>query len=239
MSLETKALRRLFVELLVVVFGILIAFAVDRWNQDRQDRATAAQYAEALAEDLAADTAALGMLARLYAGREAAATRVLDALGRTSAFEGDPTALAWDINYAGYVTSFDPTDITYRELVSTGALGLIHEPGLKHALVAYYESVDFVAQFYPIWHETARVYYKPEVRSRVSLADWIAIETSVGQGEDKPVAPDATLDALRQSGLSQKLLTSMLISLTQQASSHESLREAAIDLMALLPAPAR
>lgn len=222
------------VELLVVVFGILIAFTVDRWNQDRQDRTTAAQYVEALAEDLAADTANLRALAGVYRAREAAAQRVLDALERDLAFEGDPTALARDIRNSGYVTSFEASDFTYRELLSTGGLSLIDRPDLKRSLVAYYQNVEFIAQFYPQWQKTALEDYRPEVRNRVTPNDWFAIEDGLGPGEGNPIAPDATLDALRRNGLIQKLLVTMMGSLRQQADSHESLRDDAVAVLSLL-----
>ncbi len=233
-TLSTKPFRRLVVELLVVVFGILIAFTVDRWNQDRQDRATATQYVEALSEDLAADTATLRVLAGLYRDREAAAQRVLDAIESDAAFEGDPEALAWDIKYSGYVTSFSASDFTYHELLSTGGLGLIERPDLKRALVAYYQSTEFLGQFYPLWQKTAVEFYQPEVRLRVSPTDWFAIENSGVQAEGHPFSPDATLAALRQDSLIEKLLTTMMIALRQQASSHEALRDDAVALLSLL-----
>ncbi len=192
--MDSKTLRRLVAELLVVVFGILIAVGVDRWNQGRQERIAGERYVEALAEDLAADTVALGRLVGIYRAREAAGQRVLDAIERDSDFEDDPAALASDINYAGYVTSFKASDFTYRELLSTGGFGLIEDPDLKRALVAYYQSVEFNAQFNPLWVETPRAYYRPEVRARVAPADWAAIETSeLGAGGD-PLDADATLD---------------------------------------------
>lgn len=229
-----KPFRRLFVELLIVVFGILIAFAVDRWNQDRQDRNTAAQYMAALADDLSADTAALTALVGVYRGREEAAQRVLDALEGSSNSRADAAALAWDINSSGYVTSFEPNDFTYRELVSTRRLALIRSPDLKRALVAYHQKVAFYAQFRPLWQETARAHYIPEVRRRVTPADWLAIETSQGRDDDRPVSVEATLRALRADGLVPKLLVSIMTALEQQQGLHESLRADAVDVLNLL-----
>lgn len=237
--MDAKTLRRVVLELLVVVFGILIAVGVDRWNQGRQERIAGERYVQALAEDLGADTAYLGRLIRIYHAREGAAQRVLDAMESDATFDGDPAALASDINTAGYVTSFKANDFTYRELLSTGGLGLIEDPDHKRALVAYYQNVEFKAQFNSLWNETPRGFYRPEVRARITPADWVAIETSeLGAGGDLLNA-DATLDALRRDGLVQKLLVSMMTSLRQQVVSHEELLEEAVDLLSLLTGPSR
>jgi ABC-type multidrug transport system fused ATPase/permease subunit len=42
-------------ELLIVIAGILIALQVSNWNQDRQDRALARQYAQRLHGELQSD----------------------------------------------------------------------------------------------------------------------------------------------------------------------------------------
>jgi len=220
----------LSIELMVVVFGILIAFSVDRWNQGRQDRHAEAAYLEALAQDLRADTAALSRLVGMYRDRKEAAQRIQQALEHQSPYPGDGAALAWDINNAGWITSFQPSDITYRELLGTGDLGLIRDPELKRQMVAYYQRVEFFAQFGPLWRQPA-LEYNPEVRGRVTPADWVAIERSRGAPEDEPVLIEEILPALRRDGVIHKHLTSVQSALEQQEASHEVLRADAARLL--------
>lgn len=223
--------RGVLTELLIVVFGILIALGVDRWNERRQARATESAYMEALARDLESDTAALGTLVRMYRNRRDAAQRVFEALQSPASYEGDPGGLSWDVNSAGWVTSFDPTDFTYRELVATGGLALIRDAELKRDVIAYYQEVDFIAQFYSLWHGTATNRYNPEVRRRVSTADWAAIKRSRGTPDDVPVNPGVVLGVLAVDGQIEKLLVSMIEAADQLITTHEALRARSADLL--------
>lgn len=235
MTVRRETVGRLLLELGVVVVGILIALGVDRLNQGRLDRVSERSYLRALAGDLEADTVALGGLIRSMRDRRAAAGRVLGLLEGPVDTAPDPAALAWDLNYAGWVTSFEPTDFTYRELMSTGGLALIEDAGLKRGVVAYYEAVDFYSQFSPLWHETARGRYRPEVRRLVSADDWHAIVSSRSPEGDGGLDPDAALRTLREAELVPKLLVSMTVSLEQQAESFGELRSRAAELLARLP----
>jgi hypothetical protein len=225
--------RGAFAELAVVVVGILIALGVDGWNERRLERATEVTYLDALVRDLAADTTSLSGLISSYHIRRQAAQRVLDAV-QSSHYEGTAAELAWDVNVAGYITSFDPTDFTYRELMATGGLGLLRDADLKRDLIAYYQAVDLVAQFYPLWHAAATEDYNPLVRRRVSATDWRAIELSRGRPDDLPIDTDGVLRRLAEDGDVQKILVTMTVSAGQQIASWERLQGTATDLLIAL-----
>lgn len=74
------------------------------------------------------------------------------------------------------------------------------------------------------------------MRSRVTPEDWIAIETSRESAVGNARLSETSLDALRRDGVVEKLLASIVSSLEEQASAHESLRANAIELLGLLKA---
>lgn len=141
----------------------------------------------------------------------------------------------WDLNNAGWVTSFDPSDFTYRELIATGGLALIRDAELKRSLIAYYQAVDFVTQFYPLWHSTALDHYNPELRRRVSLADWAAIERSNGSASDVPIRTEAVLRDLRTGEDIEKLLVTIMVSADEHLGSLRRLRARSEALLDHLP----
>lgn len=234
-SVKNTTLRRVLVELGVIVVGVLIALGVDRLNQRRIDENTEAEYLTALSTDLAEDTASLGSLVRTFAARGAAATRFRRILSSDSLSVADPARLAWEINHAGWVTSFEPTDFTYRELISTGGLALIDDQALKREIVAYYERVQFASQFYPLWQRSA-ANYRPIVRALLPLDDWALVASSRGPEGEGGLDVAGVLESLRKDGEVQKLLVSIEVAQAQQAETHGDLKTAATELLAYLDA---
>lgn len=226
-----KTLRGFLLELSVVVVGILIALGLDRTNEWRKDRAAEGAYLSALADDLAADTAALTRVIGTSRGHRDAARRVTSHLNNGRDGAADPGALAWDINYAGWVNYFTPSDFAYRELLSTGRLGLIRDAGLRRDILAYYGQIESYEQFYPVWSRAPQR-YRPEVSRLLPPSDWELVASSRGRADSDGLDVAAVLGALRGSDVVRNALVSIAVVAEQQIETWEALRARAADLLA-------
>jgi len=142
-------------ELVIVVAGVLIAFAADGWRQERQDRSLELELVQALIEDLRIDTAAISSLAAVTQERAEYARLVL------SAFETGTTALAPDefvraIEFGNYFSYPNYSTATIDDLTSTGRLRLIRSAEVKDAIADYYAEIDWTGQFETLQRPTQR-----------------------------------------------------------------------------------
>ena len=93
--------RRALGELLIIIFGVLIALWAENWRQTLQDRGLERTYLERLAADLRRDTAEISEMMALTVGRARYAGIVLKALE-----EGEPGVspdeFIWAVEHASF-----------------------------------------------------------------------------------------------------------------------------------------
>ena len=136
--------RGLF-ELAMVFLGVMGAFVVDGWRQDREERATEIQYLERLAVDLRRDSTTIENGWAPQLGRKLGALHDIEPFVRGRTREvGDTMAFVKNVALAGAggFTAWLFDTPTWDDLTSTGNLRLIHDPGLRDAIVAYYRFLD-------------------------------------------------------------------------------------------------
>jgi hypothetical protein len=143
---------RWLAEFLVVVLGILGAFAIEDWSAKRADRALELAYLEQLQRDLQADDAEMDENRYAALQRALSVGRVMDEAGlefepmRSPAFsvpldfsdtltvDPCPALMSCLVNYRTY----DGSRAAYDELVNTGNLRVIQNRALVRALAVYY-----------------------------------------------------------------------------------------------------
>jgi hypothetical protein len=132
-----SAVRRFVGELSVIVLGVLLALAADRWNQGRTDRSLAEDYHTRLLAELVSDSIRLEEH-RMEAREGGAACVQLYTAVREAA--SDSTVIR---SYFGCVGSTLPHagGGTYSELQSTGFLRLLPTSS-RQALFDYYGFVE-------------------------------------------------------------------------------------------------
>ena len=127
-------------ELLIVTLGVLIALALDSWNDARVELRLEDEILDQLVSDIEADTL-------LFATWSAELEAKLDALDRVSAILSDPNSEIGDSVaflrsiVVGSEYGWDQPGLnrtTFDELVSSGSLGLISDPKMRRRLVDYY-----------------------------------------------------------------------------------------------------
>jgi hypothetical protein len=129
-------------ELLVVTLGVLIALALDSWNDDRLERRVEDEVIEWLISDLETDTA-------LFAWWSNEVVEKLDALDQVFARLTDPNDTLLEDSLAflnaiavGSEFGWDQPNLsrtTFDELVSSGNLGLIDDPRMRRRILEYYQ----------------------------------------------------------------------------------------------------
>jgi len=142
-ALREMRWAQLFLELALLILGILIALAVDGWMDDRRDARAERQYLELMVQEFDRD---LEMLDEYFHFEERQiedsifAYRALRAGVAPEEREAVATALTRLIGRR--TLRFNRS--TYTDLLSTGSLRLIRNPQLRDRIVGLYESNDRV-----------------------------------------------------------------------------------------------
>lgn len=125
-------------EIVLVVFGILIALQINNWNNFNKDRVLEEQYVTGLIIDLQADSLAIGMLkadSDDQVRRKKKLYEYLDGI----AFPEDSVqhffAKQWELSMG-----FNPTTTTFDEMKSTGRLNVVQDPGLRSRIIKTYNA---------------------------------------------------------------------------------------------------
>ncbi len=143
-------------DFIIVVVGILIAFQITAWNEQRADRAKEALYLSELIEDLNADLAEIdsikrtaeirmGALERILALADAEPRRTLTFDAVTFTFDPAPPFQS-DDPYEANIQLTNTPDLdgsreTFQALISTGDLGLIRNRDLARQTQTYYAAM--------------------------------------------------------------------------------------------------
>ena len=134
----------LFLELVVVVLGILLALGFDQWRQEREEAVLETEYLLALQADLKEDL-------RVFDERifpEIEMRLKVSAHLRSFTPENVPETLQEQrafvdsISMAGYMNTFNPRRIAMDDMLATGNLRLISNKQLRFTLLEYYDSIE-------------------------------------------------------------------------------------------------
>ncbi len=133
-------------ELLIVVAGVLIALAIDQWNDDRLERQEADNILQHLLIDLQADLIDIEQMIRLVQKKEQSLLRLKSVFDSGRHPENELQFLQdivigadWGWNQP------QPRNTTYEEALSSGKFGLIRDAALRSEISRYY--FDFSVMF--------------------------------------------------------------------------------------------
>jgi hypothetical protein len=136
-------------ELALIVAGVFIALAAERWVSGRSDRDLAVQYAQDLISDLTLDSATHSTWDALAADRVRAVEALIDDLNGEGEPLSGPESLG-HLYYAAIVPLPQYQEGTYRDLVSTGGSRLL-EPEARRALFEYHTRREEARRIYSLW----------------------------------------------------------------------------------------
>lgn len=141
-------------ELAIVIAGVLIALAADRWSQGRSDRELERQYLEDLAVDLRADTAQLRAAIDLAESRATLGHAVLRAADGDTVLAPADLVVALERQFYFAFPAYSRT--TMSDLLSTGNLRLLQDREVRRALSEYYQTIDRLEQWTENWRAIQR-----------------------------------------------------------------------------------
>jgi len=124
-------------EVVLVVFGILIALQIDNWNENKRIRNTEQQYLLALKEEFSFNKGELESIMNRNKLNFDYALRILDNTGPENPEITDEKFGRLLTNSLSRETQFDPSQGVLDEIISSGKLGIFSSKELKFALSSW------------------------------------------------------------------------------------------------------
>jgi Family of unknown function (DUF6090) len=128
-------------ELAVLILGILIAFQIDRWAEDRRDREQEYDYLVRLKEDLQFEINSINEATEYSEARIAAVLLLEEAISNPSIALERSGAVPVALETATWRSFPQINAFVYTELQSTGNLALIRSDSLRRELADHYSSI--------------------------------------------------------------------------------------------------
>jgi len=128
-------------EFVVIVIGVFVALAADRWQQTASERESERSYLERLRTEIAADTARMKQLVARSEQKRVALAYIEAAIARRPPADS-LRDLAANMREASYYMEQDFRTTAFDELQSTGRLMLLSDAEVRAAVVAYHEFIE-------------------------------------------------------------------------------------------------
>lgn len=136
-----------FIELLVIIFGLVLAFQVDRWWEERADRSREQEYISRLVAEVNDDIEQIRHAIELAEVRQGFGDLLIEVSADPRVAEQQPAMFLAAVAQAAFTFSPTLNSSTFEDLRSTGNLGLIRNTDIKGALHDFYGFHDAQRQF--------------------------------------------------------------------------------------------
>lgn len=147
-----KSVRRqdwsvVFIELLVVIIGLVLAFQVDRWWEDRNDRAREQEYISRLITEVEDDIGQIRHAIELAEVRQMFADFLIEVMANPATAEQQPSMFLAAVAQAAFTYTPSLTSHTFEDLKATGRMGLVRSIEIKNGLYDFYGFHDSQRQY--------------------------------------------------------------------------------------------
>lgn len=176
--MNNKSFLRYFIELLIVIVGVTIAFWLNTRAESSKEQKTLNNYYREIQSDLKSDHRSLEYKIRNNQAKREKMGRALQFY-----FEGTPnrdSIFAYSQEIGNY-DFFDPKDITYRTMINSGDLKLINNLVIKQRLVALYDRYQVIDHLQKNHLQALDENFFPKY---VYMVDYVAGEVLVPMEED-------------------------------------------------------
>jgi len=165
-------LARLFAELATIVAGVLIALAVDNFNETRRERALEVQYLDALILDVRFDSISMANTFLPALAQKDSVLQIVAPAVRGGPLGADTLAFLDALALGGRLGTKSQLVLarrtTFDELVATGNLSLLRSAALRSSLVDYHMSAELISRRMlarlPDYPMAVHAYYPAELR---------------------------------------------------------------------------
>lgn len=131
--ISLRGLGKVFLELIIIVIGIYLAFALEEYGQKKKERQLEIKYLKELLSEARANQTELNADQDARRKQRALFGELLDAVNRQV---GDDT-LRSAVRELTVNRLFSPTDAVYQDLVSSGNLKLIQSDTIRKTIISY------------------------------------------------------------------------------------------------------
>lgn len=126
------------VEIIVVIVGLMLAFQLDRWWEQRGERAQEAEYVFRLISDIESDLPNIEHAINLAILRRSMADLLMDVVDDPDVALERPVEFVAAVRQAAFTYSPSLASHTFEDMQSTGNLRLLRELEIKDSLYDYY-----------------------------------------------------------------------------------------------------
>ena len=183
-SLRRQDWITVFIELAVVVVGLLLGLQLNDWSNDVREQRLVEIYYDQLILDLELDVATGERGVAAAERHDAMLNLVYRAATQGDVDDASDADLALALVVAGYTERPLITRHTYEELISTGSLRLIEDTEIKRAVGNYYARTQTLRQWDElIQHEQMR--YRDAIRGVLTPEQMRWVRENLG-GPGKP-----------------------------------------------------
>jgi len=148
------------IEVVVVMVGLMLAFQLDGWVEQRGEREKETEYVQRLIGDLEADVTDIQFAIDLASLRLRLADLLMEVSRDPEVAMSRPVEFLGAVNQAAFTYTPSLTSHTFEDLRSTGNMRLILDQELKDALYDYYGFDQSQRQFRPIQFSTEHRHFE-------------------------------------------------------------------------------
>ena len=136
-----KYLKYAIGEIILVVFGILIALSINNWNEDVKNKRSEIHYLKRIVNDLENDISEFELTKETAQKRNDRVLFLLDVLKEVDLVQKSPDYFVTSIVIAGYTHRPTISNHSFEELKSVGRLSLIRNEELRVSITKYYNAI--------------------------------------------------------------------------------------------------
>jgi hypothetical protein len=157
-STDSRPALRLLAEFLVIVVGVLVALAVDRWFLTLDERELERTYVVNLIADVRADSAsAVGRVERAARRREGS-LMLLEAAENPDVVVTDTARFLLAFETVAWSILPDFRTATWDDLISSGNTRVIRDENLRRSLSEYFDGLEFYLALSRDWDQQLQAY---------------------------------------------------------------------------------
>ncbi len=127
-----------FIELMVVILGVTIAFMLNSWKESRDISKSENEYLQSIVNDLNADIVFLDTLSILTQSNLASLDSLLDVI-QSNDFSNDSLIRSYHFHFQSQ-SDFLTRNVTYLSMLNSGKLEIIQDFKLKMSIIQLYQS---------------------------------------------------------------------------------------------------
>ena len=143
-ALEDQNWLSIAIEFVIVVAGVMLAFQVTQWSQDRAEAERRAVALDRLQEEVEAATGMLALMLGYYDRLNTDRTEVIQRLLTDDFEDMDGEAMKDALVSTSLFPAFSPPQGVYTEITSSGMVSSLGDARFRDALGRYQSSVNFL-----------------------------------------------------------------------------------------------